>query len=95
MDEHGGMQPPLHAPDRCRRCGFHGRSAGTGSRRHCRSCGHDWQVLSAEVSQREVPDDLGTASLTTDRIRRFLRAPQTPAERAEAERRLTGWTRPT
>ncbi len=40
------------------------------------------------VPENEPPDDLGTASLTVERLRRFLTDPATPAENAEAERRL-------
>lgn len=72
----------------CPRCLFDGGNAGNNAREFCRSCGYSWQVIPAEVPAAEPGDDLGTVSLTIDRLRRFLHGPPTAADRAEARRRL-------
>ena len=82
-------------PEPCPRCLFDGGNAGTSARQFCRSCGCSWQVVLAEVPANHLVDDLGAASVTLDRLRRFLDGPPTDAERAEARRRLDSlaeWT---
>ena len=79
-------QPWERETTRCPRCRT-SSAAAFGARYICGQCGNQWQVTSTELPAVE-PDDLGSASVTTGRLRTFLARPQNAAERAEARRRL-------
>lgn len=70
----------------CRRC-LTSSAVSFGAQYICGQCGKQWQREPVEVSAVER-DDLSTASLPTDRLRTSHARPQTPADRAEARRRV-------
>jgi len=81
MDQHDDVDPRLGTASSCPTCGRPAES-GTGGWSTC-TCGRSWPVHPIEVPV-QARDDLGTASLTVDRLRSYLHGPVTPAERAAA-----------
>lgn len=82
---HGGVLSAMNPAPCCPSCG-QPSSAGTGGWSTCR-CGRSWPVHAAEVPPEPL-DVLSAAALPLDRLRNYLHGPVTPAERAEARRRL-------
>jgi hypothetical protein len=66
--------------------------AGTGGWSTCTTCGHSWPVHPAEIPASDPLDILSTVTLTIDRLRRYLTAPDSPDETLAAARRLRDLT---
>lgn len=70
----------------CSRC-LSASAVSFGALYICGQCGNQWQREPVEVSAVER-DDLGSASISMDRLRTSHARPQTAADRAEARRRV-------